>query len=99
MTREEACAAIDRMLLARPTCAGCETRSYSEATAKPDTLSANGWEEMQHCAGYVKRCDACTNGQLFPWAARLDPDRVLAFVNGDPRCRHAFSLDLLRETL
>lgn len=100
MTRDEAVAEIERIKTIRPTCSKCERRGIDLAYLLPPP----GFEMEAHRAGYVKRCDACANGKLFPWADQLDPDKVIAFVDSDPRCidakgPKAFLIEILKETL
>lgn len=58
-----------------------------------------GFEQSPDHAGFLHRCPDCANTPMFPWADRLDPQRVLDFVLTDPRCEHAFELAVLEETL
>lgn len=101
---------IQRMRMARPTCDGCETASYAwarhlmqlgmnEEDTPREFMYARGYEEAPHRAGYVKRCDTCANGRLFPWADKLDAERVADFLEHDVRCQSAFELAILEETL
>lgn len=99
---------IERMKAARPWCNACRTMSYLEAMKLCDTeywpvmrrdMKAAGYEELTDRAGWGMRCDACATGELYPWADKLDPQRVLEFVNTDTRCQSAFALDILKETL
>jgi hypothetical protein len=111
MTREDAVETIERMKTIRPTCDKCEEASYAWARhlmtlgmndedTPAEFMRARGFEPLIDQAGYVKRCEACANGKRFPWADQLDPDKVVAFANSDPRCvGKAFLLELLKETL
>jgi hypothetical protein len=110
MTEQDAIDIIERMKLARPTCAGCETMSYAwcrhlmtlgmnEGETLSEFAHARGFDELTGAAGFLKRCEACQTARLFPWAAQLDPARVRHMIETDPRCRYAFELELLKETL
>jgi hypothetical protein len=100
---------IERMKRARPTCDKCATIGFTSAFDMRDSfrpgcainpyMESNGYELMTDSAGYVKRCAACASGKLFPWADKLDPERVRAFMETDARCQFTFSLDILKETL
>jgi len=96
-TLEDAQAVIDRMKSARPTCDKDETIPFYASLREPD--GPPGFEPDPNFAGYRKRCDACANGRLFPWADKLDPERVRAFMETDPRCQSAFELSILEETI
>jgi len=63
-------------------CPTCERVSWEEkAGARKDEITpANGWEPFSDVAGFFKRCDACRGVLLFPWAGRLDAERVLAHM-------------------
>lgn len=88
---------IERMKTVRPTCDKCETRPFVASLKEPD--GPPGFEPMAHFAGYVKRCDACATRRTFPWADKLDVDRVAHMLDRDARCQHAFPLAILEETL
>lgn len=96
MTRDEAVALIERMKTIRPTCEKCETMPFVASLRDPD-YCPEGYEVMSHCAGYVKRCDACATGHQFPWADDLTPEAVCAFVAKEPwRDDTAWLLDELK---
>lgn len=114
-TVEDAKAVIERMKAARPTCPDCKTVSIScmhgawsykndwtdwlEREKYDAFVAEQGFEAMPHAAGYVRRCAECASGKMFPWADRLDAEKVAVFMSGDPRCEHAFALSILEETL
>lgn len=56
-----------------------------------------GWEEQPHRPSYLRRCAACRQRPLFPWAERLDAEKVLAFMQAKPG--RAFWLGDLEKTL
>jgi hypothetical protein len=58
-----------------------------------------GFERVEYKLGYMKRCATCAADRMFPWADKLDPQRVLDFVLTDPRCEQAFELSILEDTL
>jgi hypothetical protein len=84
-------ALIEQMKTVRPECAACETKSYDSiykehASKEPDkgfplgaaeAMKAQGWEHMAGHARMIKRCATCASGQRFPWAEKLDPEKVL----------------------
>jgi hypothetical protein len=44
------------------------------------TFLSDGWEEQPHRAAYLLRCAACRQTPKYPWASRLDAERVLAHM-------------------
>lgn len=96
--RDEVVKLIERMKTVRPTCDACETMPFIASLREPD-YCPEGYEVMAHCAGYVKRCDACASGRSYPWADKLDVDKVRAFIETDPRCEDTFETRILEETL
>lgn len=58
-----------------------------------------GFEQNPDGPGFLMRCRDCAPKLLFPWADKLDPQRVLDFVLTDPRCDAAFELAILEDTL
>lgn len=90
MTRDKAVALIERMKTIRPTCERCYRASYAEVedAAKVmghpkygDELRRNGWEDDPHRAGLFHRCKECAAARSYPWADKLDPDRVVAYAS------------------
>lgn len=93
---EDAHALIEGMKSAKPYCDSCEKVSYqtvlestlsreggvapSEVPAAFNKLREEGWEHMSDHAGLARRCAACAVGRLFPWAEKLDAERVLAHM-------------------
>jgi hypothetical protein len=80
--REQAVEIIERMKKTRPTCDKCETRPFTASLKEPD--GPEGFEPMSHFAGYVKRCEVCAASRVFPWADKLTPEAVVAFVEREP---------------
>jgi hypothetical protein len=50
------------------------------AKATREFLTERGFEEIAYKPGYIKRCAKCRNTPTFPWADRLDAEKVLAFM-------------------
>jgi hypothetical protein len=83
---------------ARGECDSCETRSYaslyseygSSETPLSQRLAAEGWERLTDRAGVIRRC--AHHGPLHPWAASLDPVRVVAWLRAQSG-EGAFSID------
>jgi len=92
VTRDGAVALIERMKTIRPMCEKCETASYAwarhlmtlgmnEEDTPGEFMHARGYEESADRAGFVKRCEACAAAQSYPWADKLDPDRVVEYAS------------------
>lgn len=58
-------------------------------------LSAD-WQEQAHSTSYLRRCAACRQRPEFPWADKLEPEKVLAFMS---KQTGVFWLGDLRKTL
>jgi hypothetical protein len=103
MTIDDAKEIIERMKAARSQdpCEKCEREPFTASLKEPD--GPPGFELATGFACYFKRCEACQTSRLFPWADRLDAEKVAAFVETDPRiCGgmvFAWPLALLEETL
>lgn len=92
MTRDEAVELIERMKTTRPTCDKCPRIDEVNAS-----FLAAGWEDLPHKAGMVARCPSCASGKLFPWADKITPEAVAAFIEKEPwRDDTAWPLDDLR---
>jgi len=72
---------------------------FHDVVAVHDWMKTQKFEQATHQAGFLKRCPACAATPMFPWADKLDPQRVLNFVLVDPRCESAFELSILEDTL
>lgn len=72
---------------------------FHDVVAVHEWMKAQGFEQATHQAGFLKRCKACADTRMFPWADKLDPQRVLDFVLTDPRCGGVFELAVLEDTL
>jgi hypothetical protein len=81
----------------RPICAKCDRQPFYASLREPD--GPEGYELEENFAGYVKRCEACASGKAYPWADRLDEEHVERMLKNDPRCRSAFAISIMRETL
>ena len=81
-TLKDAAALIERMKGIRPTCDNDERVAFGEAaSARHAEITAdNGWEPDPLFAAYFKRCPTCSNTIKYPWAGRLDAERVLAHM-------------------
>lgn len=101
--------AIEGLQAARGECDECEMLNFREMLkrfgelGRPTSLACNaalrdGWSQMPDRAGVIKRCQICRDTPLYPWADKLDPVRVLAYMKTMPN-DHAWSLSLLKETL
>jgi hypothetical protein len=88
---------IEQAKACRPTCDQDERRPFYASLREPN--GPEGFELDPNFAGYRKRCPACATGKLYPWADKLDPERVRAFMETDPRCESAWPLSILEETL
>lgn len=69
------------------------------AKATAEYLKERGFEEIPHAPGYIKRCETCRNTPTFPWAHRLDAEKVLAFMRVEYERRGVFWLGELEKTL
>jgi len=110
--QQRAAALIEQARQARPTCEHCETatilelydRGYRFRTVEQQDmvftiLLPKGWDLNPAGPGFVRRCPTCAVGRAFPWADRLDVERVVQMLEQDPRCKHRFHLDILEDTL
>jgi len=83
-TLKDAAALIERMKTIRPTCAFCAQESYDwyklRTAESQQRMLAVGWEQEPHQASYVLRCYPCRDTVKYPWAAKLDAERVLAHM-------------------
>lgn len=92
-TLEMAKMVIEQLKAARPYCDSCETRSYADIapwdtdSSEPDAfknavdkLRLEGWEHLVDRAGLGRRCSTCASARKYPWAERLDSERVLAHM-------------------
>lgn len=61
-------------------------------------LEREGWEQIPHARSFIKRCEKCANSRAYPWADRLDTEKVLAFMVAN-KDRGPFFLDELEKTL
>lgn len=67
------------------------------AKATREYLLERGFEQMPHMPGYIKRCEKCRNTPTFPWAGRLDAEKVLAFAREEYARRGVFWLGELEK--
>jgi len=58
-----------------------------------------GWEEQPHKPSFLRRCAACRQRPEFPWAERLDAEKVLAFMRVEYERSGCFWLGALEQTL
>lgn len=65
--------------------------------AEVGTQLGTDWQH-RFGASFIKRCDRCAATPEFPWAARLDAEKVLAFMKAQPE-GSAFWLGALEKTL
>lgn len=83
-TLQDAKDLIERMKTARPNCAFCATEPYDWFMRRTEESRARmrevGWEESSHTAMVFLRCYSCRDGRTFPWAEKLDLERVLAHM-------------------
>ena len=89
---DEAKALIERMKEARGCCAGCEHVAYADIPGSwwvltKAELAAQGWYQPADRAGFVRRCETCRSTPTFPWAGRLDAERVREYAE---KQRHRF---------
>ena len=47
-------------------------------------LGPLGWAQNHYGGSFIKRCEKCAATPEFPWAARLDAEKVLAFMEAQP---------------
>lgn len=97
-TLADAKALIERMKTIRPTCHDCawEPLDWPRGEAKLASMKAAGWEESPYTARLTLRCYPCRDSFSFPWADKLDAERVLEFMKAQSG---VFALDELKETL
>jgi hypothetical protein len=39
-----------------------------------------GYEQAAWMPAYIKRCERCASAHAYPWATRLEPEKVLAYM-------------------
>jgi hypothetical protein len=61
-------------------------------------LGTLGWSLNHYGGSFIKPCEKCAATPEFPWAGRLDAEKVLAFMKAQP-ADSAFWLDALERTL
>lgn len=61
-------------------------------------LKPLGWSLNHYGGSFIKRCEKCEASPEFPWANRLDAEKVLAFMQSKHAGR-AFWLGELEQTL
>lgn len=81
-TLKDARALVERMKTIRPTCDQDEVVAFGEvASGRHTELTAdNGWELSPTHAAFFKRCATCRDTFAYPWAGKLDAERVLAYM-------------------
>jgi len=80
ITLDQARELIERMKAATGrTCEKCE-----RAPMQGGVVLFGDWEEDLNVGGLVKRCDICKTSRKYPWAEKLDPERVLRFMREQP---------------
>lgn len=57
------------------------------------------WTFAPESQGFLRRCEKCRTTPLFPWADKLDPEKVLAYMAPRHAARCAFWLGELESTL
>ena len=57
---------------------------------------AIGWELHPFRNGWIRRCEKCQQTPLYPWAWRLDLERVRDWLNAQSKTRFALVLDELK---
>lgn len=104
-TLADAKALVERMKLARPMCPFCARENMDWFERRTDETRARmrdvGWADDPATAAVVLRCYTCRDSLTFPWADRLDLEKVLAVMRAKdqerPRC--AWFLGELEKTL
>lgn len=80
-TLPDAVALIARMKTSLPECDVCQVLHTSAFICpEPNVDNEPEWEPLPDRCGFIKRCATCATGQRFPWADRLDAERVLAHM-------------------
>lgn len=72
-----------------------EDRMQAAVEAEVSAQLGPGWQH-QYGAAFCKRCESCAATPEFPWAHRLDVEKVQAFMNEQ---QNAFWLGELEKTL
>jgi hypothetical protein len=93
MTLDEAKALIERMKTYRVTCPECERVSMAKSPC-PD-----GFEEDPARPWWVKRCRVCQDTPMYPWADKLDPERVVKYEASRPKNEWVWELAGLESTI
>lgn len=104
-TLDEAKATIERMKVARSTCAFCAREAFDWFERRTEESRARmlavGWVEEPGGPAVVLRCYECRDKPTFPWADKLDAEKVRAFMEqkGREQPLHAWWLGELEKTL
>lgn len=80
-TLDEAKALIEGLVAERPTCSLCWLRPIHRVTSF-DEMRKTGAELDVLRGVVIVRCETCATTPMYPWAARLDAERVLAWAKG-----------------
>ena len=74
-------------------CDGCERCAMVEdgAISQFVRMATDGWEMDPARAAYFRRCDACKVPR-FPWAKRLDVERVHNWLSKRENPDHVFNI-------
>lgn len=101
-TIDDAKALIERMKTIHPTCDHCARESFDrfEAYTRDEQalMTERGWQPEAHQAAWVLRCYSCRDTISYPWAGRLDAEKVLAFML-ERKGRGPFAVSELEPTL
>jgi len=94
---------IADMKAMRPECDCCDNVSYSRVVGDYGDLptgicklEARGYELDIYMQRMLKRCAVCSTSRVYPWADRLDVERVHQWLN-ENCARGILILDRLKE--
>jgi hypothetical protein len=62
-------------------------------------MDERGYDEEHERVCFVRRCAACASRKRYPWADKLDVDKVAHMLEHDARCEFSFELEILRESI
>lgn len=83
-TLDDAKALIERMKTIHPTCNHCARESADWFAMYTDDKQAlmveRGWQAEAHQDSWVLRCYPCRETISYPWADKLDAEKVLAYM-------------------
>jgi len=88
-TLQEARELVDRMINTPRTCEHCPRVSVEDIQTRVAELGTaavleEGWKPCPNNAAWFTQCSECAGKEMYPWAKRLDVERVHQFLLENP---------------